>query len=227
MMAIILSFVPLLKASAAKTYTITFNSNEGTPLSPIIILSGGKVTSRNLKTTREGFVLGGWYKDNTTFKQPCNLGGWPGDTKHDSWSTPVTTIYKDTTLYARWLKIVDVTFRSNNDDKSSASQSSLNYSSKLNSSTSNSGSENTGASSKSNSILSISSEYKDGTLSKIETNSLLSSEVKLNSKINSEVQTGKKSSLFGIVFFSCSFVIAILGVVTILFLKNKAMWIFK
>ena len=67
-------------------YTITFNSNDGTPVAPQNINAGEKLTKPTPAPTREGFTFDGWYEDSTFSK------------KFD-FNTPITD---SMTLYAKW-----------------------------------------------------------------------------------------------------------------------------
>ncbi len=67
-------------------YTITFNSNDGTPVAPQNINAGEKLKEPTPAPTREGFTFDGWYEDSTFSK------------KFD-FNTPITD---SMTLYAKW-----------------------------------------------------------------------------------------------------------------------------
>ena len=67
-------------------YTITFNSNDGTPVAPQNVNAGEKLTEPTPAPTREGFTFDGWYEDSTFSK------------KFD-FNTPITD---NMTLYAKW-----------------------------------------------------------------------------------------------------------------------------
>ena len=77
--------------STVAKYTVTFNSNGGTTVSPVQIDNGGKVTKPNDPTKAETatakYTFGGWYKEATC----TNAFNFTSD-----------TITADTTLYAKW-----------------------------------------------------------------------------------------------------------------------------
>jgi uncharacterized protein YjdB len=95
---------PMIYASNYN-YTVTFITNGGTAVSSLIVPDGGSISPRGIKTAKEGYVFGGWYIDNTTFNEPWCFGGWQGDVKHETWSTPVSTVISDIVLYAKWLVV--------------------------------------------------------------------------------------------------------------------------
>ena len=67
-------------------YTITFNSNDGTPVAPQNVNAGEKLAEPTPAPTREGFTFDGWYEDST-FSTKFNF------------DTPITD---NMTLYAKW-----------------------------------------------------------------------------------------------------------------------------
>ena len=73
-------------------FTVTFETNGGTPVSPITVEKGGYVYG-NINTTRDGYVLTGWI-DESTFKV---------------WDFYNDVMEKDTTLQAVWRKARSVT----------------------------------------------------------------------------------------------------------------------
>ena len=75
------------------SYTVTFESNNGTSIEPQTIGKGGTATQPT-EPTRSGYAFKGWYTENT-FE---NLF---------SFSTAITT---DLTLYAKWAQTHTVTF---------------------------------------------------------------------------------------------------------------------
>ncbi|KAK3604987.1 hypothetical protein CHS0354_000652 [Potamilus streckersoni] len=83
----------------ANSYTVTFNSNEGSTVANIIVAHGNKVP-KPADPTRAGHAFGGWYKDNNTFASSFNF-----DTE---------TITANITLFAKWeANSYTVTFNSN------------------------------------------------------------------------------------------------------------------
>ena len=67
-------------------YTITFNSNDGTPVAPQNVNAGEKLAEPTPAPTKVGFTFDGWYEDSTFSK------------KFD-FNTPITD---SMTLYAKW-----------------------------------------------------------------------------------------------------------------------------
>ena len=70
------------------TFTVTFNSNDGSEVTSQIIAEGAKTTEPKPAPTREGYYFGGWYTDN-----PALTNKWDFDTQ---------SVTGDITLYARW-----------------------------------------------------------------------------------------------------------------------------
>lgn len=73
---------------AATTYTVTFESEGGSPVAPVTVAEGGKVKKPS-EPTREGYYFGGWWNKN----------------KQGNYSTAYNfskAVKKDLTLYARW-----------------------------------------------------------------------------------------------------------------------------
>ena len=71
-------------------YTITFNSNNGTEVEPIIDMAGSTIEEINYMPTRAGYVFDGWYRDNNTFSQHFKLTTMPAE---------------NITLYAKWISL--------------------------------------------------------------------------------------------------------------------------
>ena len=79
--------VDLGKANGTSVvYTITFNSNDGTPVAPQNVNAGEKLEEPTPAPTKEGFTFDGWYEEATF------------NTKFD-FNTPITS---NRTLYAKW-----------------------------------------------------------------------------------------------------------------------------
>ena len=74
--------------NAIPKYTVTFNSNSGTAVSPITDLLTGSTISAPTAPTRTGYTFGGWYEDDNTFT--------------DAWNFASDTVTVNTTLYAKW-----------------------------------------------------------------------------------------------------------------------------
>ena len=70
------------------TYTVTFNSNDGTEVAPKNVNAGDKLTEPTPAPTKAGFTFDGWYEDSTFSK------------KFD-FNTPITG---NITLYAKWVE---------------------------------------------------------------------------------------------------------------------------
>jgi formylglycine-generating enzyme required for sulfatase activity len=78
--------------SAATGFTVTFNSNGGSPTPPPATgIASGSAVGLPASPTKGTDIFGGWFKDNTTFNEPYYF------------STAVTSSF---TLYARWISIV-------------------------------------------------------------------------------------------------------------------------
>lgn len=73
------------------TYTITFDSKDGSSVSAITGIESGSVTTKPNDPTKEGYIFDGWLN---------------GETAYD-WTQPVTS---NLTLTAKWLKLYTVTF---------------------------------------------------------------------------------------------------------------------
>lgn len=71
-----------------ETWTVTFNSNGGSPLSPIEdVVSGAKII-KPTDPAKSKFVFGGWFADNLTFEK--------------EWNFAESQVTSDTTLYVKW-----------------------------------------------------------------------------------------------------------------------------
>lgn len=66
-------------------YTVTFNTDGGTPVSQVVVIEGTNLDLSIYTTTKSGYSFGGWYKDAAK-------------------TIPVTSVvvYSNTTLYAGW-----------------------------------------------------------------------------------------------------------------------------
>ncbi|MBQ8777289.1 MAG: InlB B-repeat-containing protein [Treponema sp.] len=73
------------------TYTITFDSKDGSAVSAITGIESGTVTTKPNDPTKEGYIFDGWLN---------------GETAYD-WTQPVTS---NLTLTAKWLKLYTVKF---------------------------------------------------------------------------------------------------------------------
>jgi len=68
--------------------TVIFNSNGGSPVSPVTDLKNGDRISKPADPARTGYTFGGWYIDNSTFAQ--------------AWDFSANTVTGNITLYAKW-----------------------------------------------------------------------------------------------------------------------------
>jgi len=82
-------------------YTITFDSNEGSAVTPITDANyGDTIAEPSPDPTRTDYFFEGWYEDDETFL--------------DAWDFEVDTVSGDLTLYANWkYAIYTVTFETN------------------------------------------------------------------------------------------------------------------
>jgi len=83
-----------------KTYTVTFNSVGGSPVTTQNIDYEGTATEPN-EPTRADFVFRGWYRDSE-FANPWDFG--------------VDVVTSDTVLYAKWAETYTITYGANGDD---------------------------------------------------------------------------------------------------------------
>ncbi len=83
------------KDDSVEAYQVTFNSNGGSAVASQTV-ENGKTVTRPDNPTRSGYEFEGWYKDST-FKTPYDF------------STPVTWIYGNFTLYAKWVEHISGT----------------------------------------------------------------------------------------------------------------------
>lgn len=75
-------------------YTVTFETNEGTPIEAQLVPEGTFATKPVPAPTKEGYLFEGWYTEQTM-------------TNLFDFYTPIT---KDITLYAKWMDISSITF---------------------------------------------------------------------------------------------------------------------
>jgi uncharacterized repeat protein (TIGR02543 family) len=69
-------------------YTVSFETNGGSSISPQAVAHGGTATTPAAAPTKSGYTFGGWY---------ANAGFTA------LWNFPTDTLTEDTTLYARWI----------------------------------------------------------------------------------------------------------------------------
>lgn len=76
------------------TYTVSFNTNEGSSVDSQTVESGGRAIMPATNPTKEGFVFAGWFSDiGLTSEYDFN-----------------TTINTDTTIYAKWAKSLNIVY---------------------------------------------------------------------------------------------------------------------
>lgn len=75
-------------------YTVTFKTNEGTPIEAQLVPEGTFATKPVPAPTKEGYLFEGWYTEQTM-------------TNLFDFYTPIT---KDITLYAKWMDISSITY---------------------------------------------------------------------------------------------------------------------
>ncbi|MDR1867736.1 MAG: InlB B-repeat-containing protein [Treponema sp.] len=76
------------ETEAPTTFTVTFDSKDGSAVNPITgLASGAKINEPDPAPTKEGFTFGGWYKE-ATFE--------------NEWDFESDTVTENTTLYAKW-----------------------------------------------------------------------------------------------------------------------------
>lgn len=78
------------KKSTTKEYTVTFVTNSDTQISSIKVASGSKLNAFD-DPVKEGYEFGGWYKDEALTQ---------------AWDFENDTVTENTTLYAKWDKII-------------------------------------------------------------------------------------------------------------------------
>ena len=78
-------------------HTVTFNVNEGSTVTAQTVVEGGKVEEPT-DPTKQNYIFAGWYKESTFTTE---------------WDFEKNTVTANTTLYAKWLEAVTVTFNSN------------------------------------------------------------------------------------------------------------------
>ena len=88
----------LTACGGGNSLTINFESNGGTSCSSIEYTQDRTLTMPN-NPTREDYLFGGWYEDNGTFEKEFNLANINTYLENDS-----------LTLYAKWLKKVNLVF---------------------------------------------------------------------------------------------------------------------
>ena len=87
---------------APTTYTVTFDSNEGSAVSPITGIAYNATITLPTDPTKEGYTFGGWYKESE-----CT----------DDWDFATDKVTSNVILYAKWtINSYTVTFKINGGD---------------------------------------------------------------------------------------------------------------
>ena len=86
-----------LYAKWVTAYTVTFNSNGGSEVEPIIVPIGTTIPQPE-SPIQEGYIFDGWYKEAALINQ---------------WNFETDIVETNITLYAKWLVACTVTFSSN------------------------------------------------------------------------------------------------------------------
>ena len=84
--------------SKTPTYTVTFNSNGGSAVSPVTVESG-KTIAKPADPTKNNFAFAGWFTDNNTFA--------------NAWDFTNNKVTAGVTLYAKWETAFTVKFVTN------------------------------------------------------------------------------------------------------------------
>ena len=95
------------------TYTITFDSNGGSAVTPIASITSGTTITAPTAPTKSGNTFVGWYKESglTT-----------------TWNFATDTVTADKTLYAKWtVNTYQITFHGNGSDSGSMTNQTLTY----------------------------------------------------------------------------------------------------
>jgi len=74
-------------ADGETTYTVTFNSNNGTAVNPITNITHGSTVGSPADPTKSGYSFGGWYREPELITQ---------------WNFAADTVTENITLYAKW-----------------------------------------------------------------------------------------------------------------------------
>jgi uncharacterized repeat protein (TIGR02543 family) len=86
--------VVLTAATPPPAFTVSFNSNGGTPVDPVLVISGDSLTLPP-NPTKAGFSFAGWYLDSPGLNIPI--------------PTPII-VSSNLTLYAKWTALATFTF---------------------------------------------------------------------------------------------------------------------
>ncbi|MDF2679401.1 MAG: hypothetical protein K0R47_591 [Brevibacillus sp.] len=78
----------VVENNVAPGFTVHFDSNGGSAVSPVIVKNGSKI-AEPAAPTKEGYVFGGWFKDSD----------W-----HIPWNFETDAVTSNVTLYAKWTK---------------------------------------------------------------------------------------------------------------------------
>jgi len=102
--ALLATACPDPSSPAVKDYTVTFASNGGSDVAPVIVKDGTAVTEP-AAPTKAGYVFQGWFKD-----EACT----------QAWAFATDVVTADITLYAKWGAVKSITYVMNHGDNASA-----------------------------------------------------------------------------------------------------------
>ncbi|WP_138755500.1 InlB B-repeat-containing protein [Paenibacillus sinopodophylli] len=97
-------------AIPASTYTVTFDSKEGSAVASLTGIAAGATITKPMNPTRAGYTFSGWYKDE----------GYAS-----VWNFTTDSISANATLYAKWTAIPIVTYTVTFDSKEGSAVASL------------------------------------------------------------------------------------------------------
>ena len=87
---IIFSLVGCDTGNGTTTFTVTFNSNDGSNVSAISGISSGATIALPTNPTKQNYIFDGWYIDNVTFTDEF---------------TSLTPVTQNITVYAKWTPV--------------------------------------------------------------------------------------------------------------------------
>ena len=94
-----------------KTFTVTFNSNDGSVVETKIVKDGDRVAEPDAPT-REGYSFGGWYTGNNSF--------------NNRWNFTSNTVTANIILFAKWIEnVVNFTVTFNSDEGSAVTDQTI------------------------------------------------------------------------------------------------------